>query len=104
MMKGRNVVLIVLGALLLFNGGRWFLAYQAQQELKEDTLSYLTEQGYDTENDIEDITVVNVGRDGVVYSAVVNFTDEPEVDYFYAYRPNTKEITKIDEEDHRTNK
>ncbi|WP_181347018.1 DUF3139 domain-containing protein [Thalassobacillus sp. CUG 92003] len=93
--KKKYIVLMFVIVFVLFNGGRLFMANPEKNELKKATTSYLSEKGYDTEKDIADIYVVNMGQDEVIYSSVVTFTDEPKVEYFYSYHKNTKELKQI---------
>lgn len=88
----RNIALIFLSIVLLFNIGRLFYTHYQKSTLKSDTLSYLTDQGYDTSSDIEDLSIVNIGLDETVYAVVVMFQDEPDVVYFYTYEEGTKQI------------
>lgn len=82
--------------LIFFSGIRLFMANQERSELKEATISYLSQNGYDTEKDLENIDVVNVGKDEIQYSAVVTFKDEIKVDYFYIYKKGIEEIMQFD--------
>jgi len=40
---------------------------------KEDTISYLAEKGYDTDKDIKDMSIVNIGEDEKKNAVVVSF-------------------------------
>lgn len=71
------------------------IKYQEKLQLKQDTTEYLEEKGY-TEEDFEEVYVVNTGEDETIFSVVITFKDEPHRDYFYSYKPNSKEIHQID--------
>ncbi len=81
---------------ILFNGFRWFVVNQEKNELIDDTISYLSDKGYNIQEDIEEITVVNLGQDEVIFSTVVRFKDEPNASYFYIYKQGTNQIIQID--------
>lgn len=93
----KKVIAIIIIILLVVAAGiLWFTGNQDKQEVKEDTMSYLTEKGYDTDQDIENMSVVNIGEYNVTYAVVVTFSDEPKVDYFYTYEKEGKKIKQID--------
>jgi len=60
-MKKKQFFLVLVLAAVLFNGMRLFTATQEQKNLEADTVLYLEEQGYG-EQDIEDLTIVNMGH------------------------------------------
>lgn len=51
--KKRNIVLVAVFVLILVSGIRLFISTQEMNSLKEDTISYLTDKGYDIEGNIE---------------------------------------------------
>ncbi|MFZ0368816.1 MAG: hypothetical protein WAM07_04340 [Halobacillus sp.] len=53
---------------------------------------HLSQQGYDSEADIADMYIVNMGEKEVLYTAIMTFQDELKVDCFYRYEKGTKEI------------
>lgn len=48
------------------------------------------------EEEIDKMYVVNIGGNDLQYASVVMFRDEPEVDYLYTYKNDTKQIIQID--------
>lgn len=62
-------------------------------------MTHLTKQGYNNEEDIEEIYIVNMGEDEVIYVSVVTFTDEPKETYFYTYKHDTNEIMQLNSVD-----
>ncbi|CQR48187.1 hypothetical protein BN1058_02538 [Paraliobacillus sp. PM-2] len=52
--------------------------------------------GYDTDVDIENMSVVDIGENKGLTAVVVTFKDEPKLDYFYTYEDGTKKIIHID--------
>ncbi|OZM57724.1 hypothetical protein CIB95_04990 [Lottiidibacillus patelloidae] len=72
-----------------------FIANQEKNALLEDTISYLTEDGYDVESEVEEMYVVNVGQDEKIYAVVATYNDEPKLNYFYAYKKGTNKIIQI---------
>lgn len=96
MIKKRNIVLAVVFVLVSVIGIRLFIAHQEISKLKDDTILYLTEKDYDPERDIEEMNIVDIDQDEEIKAVVVTFKDEPRVDYFYAYKKATDQITQID--------
>ena len=94
-MKRKQFLLVLVLAAVVFNGIRLLTATEEQTTLESDTVSYLEEQGYG-EQDIEELTIVNMGQEETLYAAVVTFKDEPETDYFYTYQTGTGQIYEID--------
>lgn len=94
--KKKNIFIIVGILLIIVAGILWFTAIQNKKEIKEDTISYLTEKGYDTDKDIKDIYIVNMGEDKVINTVVVTFKDEPDIDYLYSYEKEINQIMQID--------
>ncbi|WP_163971850.1 DUF3139 domain-containing protein [Oceanobacillus halotolerans] len=86
------IILIVLSVLVLLIGIRLLVVHIEEGKLKEDTISYLEEKGYDPNADIKEIAVVDIGEDEEMNAVVVTFIDEPTVDYFYTYEKDTTHI------------
>lgn len=95
MIKGKWIVLILIVLILLFNGVRYFSNYQAKQAVKNDTVMYLENNGYE-KSDIDDIEAVNVGGNDLKYGAVITFMDEKSVDYLYTYKSSSEQIIQMD--------
>ncbi|SET74982.1 hypothetical protein SAMN05421676_107176 [Salinibacillus kushneri] len=96
---------------LLIYGFQLFTLDKEKSKLKNDTISYLENKGYDEETDIKEIyivAIVELSKDNELihtgdYQAVVHFEDEPKNAYFYTYKNNTKEIIQIDSVNEGTN-
>ncbi|WP_138416672.1 DUF3139 domain-containing protein [Aquibacillus sediminis] len=97
-MKKRTIVYILTIIALLFVGlSQIYIKKQQDQALIDDTLSYLTEKGYEVNSEIADISVVDVGGEARdVPATVVTFTDEPSVTYFYSYKQDSNQVMQVD--------
>ncbi|WP_334313212.1 hypothetical protein, partial [Terrihalobacillus insolitus] len=62
----------------------------------DDTILYLEEKGYETDTDIEEMSIANIGADEEMNAVVVTFKDEPEAAYFYTYDKGTNQIIQMD--------
>lgn len=87
--------LIVISAIVLITGIRLFIKNQEEGVLIDNIFLYLEEKGYDTDTDIEETSVVDIGRNDERNAVVVTFKDEPQVDYFYTYKKGTDQIIQI---------
>lgn len=73
--KYRHTVLIlIILVLLLFHGAHLLYPHHQKSTLKDDTMSYITDKGYNIESDIEEPSIINVGLDEPTYAVVVNQT------------------------------
>lgn len=100
----KKINLIIISALIIVIGLYVYNALKEKSELEMDTVSYLKNRGYDIETDIKNISIVNMGEKDPIFAAVVTFTDEPLVAYFYTYKDNSKEIQQIDVSNQGANK
>lgn len=69
---------------LIVVGYQLYHDYTAKNHFKADFISYLESKGYHYTTDIEAIDVVCFSQKCDVYAAIVNFKDEPSVDYIYS--------------------
>lgn len=96
----KKFAILVISALFVLLGFYVYSAFHEKSALERDTILYLEEQGYDRNEDIIALEVVNMGDND---SVVVTFKDEPSVDYFYGYKESSNEIHKIDEVEKENN-
>ncbi|MEQ6378739.1 hypothetical protein RZN25_18220, partial [Bacillaceae bacterium S4-13-56] len=94
--KKRNIVLVAVFVLILVSGIRLFISTQEINSLKEDTISYLTDKGYDILDDIEEMNIVDIDQNEQSNAVIVTFKDEPKVDYFYTYDTDKDHLIQID--------
>lgn len=95
-MNKKYVVLIAVVLLIVIGGMLWFKGTQDKTAIKKDTISYLTEEGYDINKDIKDISIVKFEEGNGINKVKVIFKDEPEVEYFFSYEQDSKRIILTD--------
>lgn len=92
----RIILLAAMIALSLWLGFYIYSSVSDQNGLKAATLLHLESEGYDSERDIENIYIVNVGLNERTLAAVVTLKTEPMIDYLYMYRHGSKEIYEVE--------
>ena len=80
----------------MFNGIRLFNANEEKAALMEDTVVHLEAAGYDTEMDIDEMHIVNIGVDETIHAVVVIFTNESDTHYLYTYEEDADQIMQLD--------
>jgi hypothetical protein len=94
MEKKKIIIVTFILAIAIIVGIEFLISYQKKSEMKEDTMAYLKDIGYDVEKDIHTVKVYKIWeqtRIGKIefkgdYEVAIIFFDEPGVTYFYAYR------------------
>lgn len=94
--KNWIVWLVLVFLFVLFNGIRLFNANEEKAALMEDTVVHLEAAGYDTEMDIDEMHIVNIGVDETIHAVVVIFTNESDTHYLYTYEEDADQIMQLD--------
>ncbi len=92
----KKISIIVILVIVIVAGIYQYTILQERNNFKSDIISFLENKGYDYKAEIEEVELVCFSKKCDILAAVVNFKDEPTVDYLYAYKINTKQIQQID--------
>lgn len=84
-------------ALLLIGFGTYIgLRVSENRAFVRDTEAYLESEGVDLEDDIIEMYRFNIGQNFHQNAMVVRFVDEPRLNYFYTYKPDSNELFLLD--------
>lgn len=89
-------------AVLLIGYGTYIVTRVSENRaFVSNTETHLENEGYDLENDIIEMYRVNIGEDSPQNAMVVRFVDEPRINHFYTYKPDSEELILLDTRFHQ---